>query len=177
MSERRCNECTLCCRLMPVAEFHKAANVRCSYQRAGKGCLLHEDASYPRSCSLWSCVWLTGAEGLARPDRSHLVVDPMPDFIEMNTAKIPVLQVWCDPKFPNAHREPSFRAWLAEYCERMQLAVLVRFDSAKALALFPPGLCEDGQWHEKEGVSSAPHSAGEVLHVTAAARAHRDAHR
>src|SRR5262245_35666573 len=84
MTDRRCNECTLCCRLVPVGQLSKPANTRCEFQRVGKGCTVHSSPRFPSSCKLWSCVWLQEPDcGLPRPDRAHYLVDPFLDFIHL----------------------------------------------------------------------------------------------
>ena len=77
---RRCGECTLCCKLLPVVELKKKANTPCQFQRSGKGCTVHGTRKQPTSCAIWSCRWLMNedADELARPDRSHYVIDPSP---------------------------------------------------------------------------------------------------
>ena len=118
MSGRQCGGCTLCCRLLPVAEIGKLAGHRCQHQRHAKGCAVYAHA--PVSCRAWSCAWLVDedAGALSRPDRAHYVIDIVPDFVKMvwpdgRVDKLPVLQVWCDPAFPNAHRDPALRAYLS----------------------------------------------------------------
>ena len=41
---RQCGSCTLCCKLIPVEELHKAAGQRCQHVRAGKGCSINSTA-------------------------------------------------------------------------------------------------------------------------------------
>ena len=99
MTNRKCGDCQLCCVLLPVADgaavtlpngrvhqmagLNKPANTRCPYQKHGVGCKLHGTKDMPYSCSIWVCKWLTGDDtaDLPRPDRSHYVIDPMPDVV------------------------------------------------------------------------------------------------
>jgi Putative zinc- or iron-chelating domain len=105
---RRCGECQLCCKLLPIRardsagtvkamvdagwakpnefadaipEFDKPANTRCQHQRHAKGCAIY--AKRPLSCRLWSCRWLTEADTADqhRPDHSHFVIDAVPDVV------------------------------------------------------------------------------------------------
>src|SRR5262245_54343180 len=55
---RRCGDCTLCCKLLPVRELHKKGGERCQHQKAGKGCGVYNKPAMPPSCGLWSCRWL-----------------------------------------------------------------------------------------------------------------------
>lgn len=157
--DRRCGACTLCCKLLPVKEFRKPANTVCKYQRSGKGCTVHGTSEQPTTCKIWACRWLMNedTEDLARPDRSHYVIDITPDVVvlENNATKertrILVVQIWVHPSYPNAHRDPKLRAWLERRAANTGEAAIVRFDSRRALHLFPPALNVDGVWHEREG--------------------------
>jgi len=164
---RRCGDCTLCYKLLPVPVLGKLANERCEHQRA-TGCRIYADR--PGPCRLWSCGWLTGEDcaPLSRPDRSHYVIDPSPEFITVQNNEtgeqihIPVLQIWCDPNYPHAHRDPALRALL----DAKPIPALVRFSSREAVTLMPPSLCSDGQWHEVEGGSvGREHSFDEIAAV------------
>ena len=162
---RRCGECTLCCRLLPVKELGKLANERCRHQR-GLGCnVYHKLAQVSQSCALWTCRWLTEVDtvDLARPDRSHYVIDVMPDYVRWVdnetgvTTSVPVVQVWVDPNFPDAHRDPALRA----YVERRALEgiiALVRYGSGTDddFTLIAPQLTQDGQWHEVKRPAGEP---------------------
>lgn len=146
---RQCGDCQLCCKLLPVVGLTKAG-VRCQHQRHGKGCMIY--SRRPMPCRLWSCRWLNAGrtEPLRRPDRSHYVIDVMPDVVTLEphdgspTTNIQVIQVWVDPDYPDAHRDPELRAYL----EGLAQAALVRFDSQRAIMLFPPALSSDRGWHE-----------------------------
>ena len=168
MIGRRCGDCTLCCRLLPVKEFGKRSNERCQYQRA-KGCSIYRQEGFPLSCSLWSCMWLADEStlNLDRPDRSHYVIDPSPDFIQMDTGgqqfKIPVIQVWIDPKYPKAYEDAKLQAWLAERAECYHQAALIRSSSHDAFILFAPFFTSDGTWRRKDGTSTVEHTAEEIV--------------
>lgn len=164
---RACGSCQLCCRLVPVESLKKPAGVRCIHQRHGKGCGIYENR--PRDCRIWSCRWLveddTGDQ--KRPDRSHLVIDMMPDFIRVREGDgepqvIPVVQVWIDPRFPDAHKDPAFRAYVLRRAEEGKVT-LVRFANARVVALFAPPLSADGEWHEiHDGVVEDEHTVREI---------------
>ena len=166
---RPCSGCQLCCRLLPVRDVDKPANTRCQHQRFGKGCAIY--ATRPLDCRLWTCVWALGTgedltEGLRRPDRVHYVIDPMPDFITMTDNKTgavhkpEVVQIWCDERHPDAHRDPALRAYL----ERRDLPGLVRYDSKRGVILVPPNRAPSRKWEEwHHGLSGKEHSAEEVV--------------
>lgn len=170
---RQCGECQLCCKLVPVKEIAKRAGERCSYQRFGKGCVIY--ANRPMSCRVWSCVWFTGSNGepvpdLRRPDRSHYVIDPMPDFVtgvDQETGehiRIDVVQVWLDPRFPDCHRDPALRAYLS----KRVIPGIMRTGYDSAWLLFPPEASPTGEWWERpfsgDDIMRPEHSIEEILH-------------
>jgi hypothetical protein len=176
----------LCCKLLPVNEgllvngidrpgsFHKPAGQRCKHQCAA-GCRVYNKRQMPMSCRLWNCMWITGQlpRDLRRPDRVHYVVDVAPDYVTRQdettgaTMDIPVVQIWCDPGYPDAHRDPALRAWLN--AERR--CALIRFDSSNAILLVPPSVNADGTWYERPSnlmTRRAEHSPAEIFERTGA---------
>ena len=71
-------------------------------------------------------------------------------FVEANDErghfKVPVIEVWCDPKFPDAWREPELLEYLAYRASRHGLAALIRYDSHDAQFVVPPALSADRMW-------------------------------
>jgi len=170
---RKCGGCTLCCKLLPVAEINKKAGVRCRHQAYGKGCRVYHNG-LPASCRLWSCAWLTKSFNGPRPDRGHYVIDILPDYITVDPGEggkqqltIPVVQVWIDPDYPHAHRDPALRAYLAER-SKDGVAALIRFNEREAFVLFPPAMT-GGEWVEgRSNVAPvAQHSFAEIARALA----------
>lgn len=153
--KRQCGSCTLCCTLLPVNELDKGAGQRCVHCRHGKGCTVYQQPAMPMSCQLWNCRWLVDDDhaDLRRPDRSHLVVDIMPEIVLVRdddtgaTTEIDCMQVWIDPAYPEAHRDEGFR----RYVDRMKMPALIRADSGDAPGWFimPPSVTGEG-WYEKK---------------------------
>jgi hypothetical protein len=155
---RQCGDCQLCCKLLPVRSLGKLAGQHCQHQRHHKGCAVYARlASVSIECKLWNCRWLVEDDtaNLRRPDRSHYVIDLMPDFVTLRNEEngelqhVEVVQIWVDPKYPDAHRDPALRAYLERRAEQ-GAAGLIRRDNQQAIAIFPPVLNADRQWHEKE---------------------------
>jgi|HubBroStandDraft_5_1064220.scaffolds.fasta_scaffold341511_1 hypothetical protein len=153
---RQCGDCQLCCKLLPVKSLDKGAGQRCEHQRHHKGCAVYQQlARVSPECKLWNCRWLVenDTEGLSRPDRSHYVIDLMPDFVTLSDDRtgeaqhVQVVQIWVDPKHPDAHRDPGLRAYLERRAEE-NIIGLVRWDNEAAMAIFPPALSADHEWHE-----------------------------
>ena len=138
---RKCGTCNLCCKLLPMsprvrfapetiklaigaglltaaealdatADFHKAAGARCPHQRRSCGCKIYERR--PLGCRFWNCRWLLNDDtaALERPEKSHYVIDISPDYVTQAGKTIPVLQIWCDRDYPDAHRDPELRAFI-----------------------------------------------------------------
>jgi hypothetical protein len=139
-----------------LPEWEKAAGVRCKYQKHGKGWAVY--ARRPMGCRMWNCRWLVDDAGdTSRPDHCHYVIDIMPDVIRMVPndggawVEIPVIVIWCNPKYPNAHRDPALRRYLAHKAETEHLGALIRFSESDGMALLAP--CFDasggGEWLER----------------------------
>ncbi len=169
--KRECGDCQLCCVLVPVRGINKPANTPCKDQSHARGCKVYHNPlkGFPWECGLWSCIWVYNddAANLRRPDRSRYVLDPMPDFVpapdsELGEIKIPVIQIWCDPKYPDCHRDPELRAWIER---RRGFAGLVRYGNDEAFVLFPPYMMNTNEWTEKRGglQAESTHSFREVL--------------
>jgi hypothetical protein len=147
---RQCGSCTLCCKLIPVKEIGKPAGVRCEHQRMGKGCAIYDKR--PWSCRLWDCQWLRSDADLPRPDHGHFVIDTQLDYITATdehgtVSDVPVIQIWVDPKFPDAHRDKRLRKWLDKMGEEKGLVGIVRYSSTEAFILVPPSR-NHGEWLE-----------------------------
>jgi hypothetical protein len=150
MANRICGGCTLCCKLLPVSEIDKPGYQRCQHQRHGKGCAIYP--TRPFSCRFWSCAWLIDERtaDLSRPDRSHYVIDQELDFVVAvdnatgESQKLPVIQVWLDPKHPDAHRDPALRAYL----DARRVPGLIRTSVEDAFLILPPSITKGAGWIE-----------------------------
>lgn len=154
---RKCGACQLCCKLLPMSEMGKPANVRCRHQRFKIGCTIY--ANRPTQCRYWSCRWLLGNDtaDIPRPDRAHYVIDPIPDFVRMVNnetgelqVNIEVVQVWLDPDYPDAHEDPALRRYILRRATE-GTATLIRLNGGDAFAIFAPPLTGDGTWRVMRG--------------------------
>jgi hypothetical protein len=167
---RHCGDCQLCCRLLPMPEISKPANTRCQYQKFKTGCAIY--TRRPRGCMYWSCRWLLGNDtaDVPRPDRAHYVIDPTPDFIRMVhketgelQANVEVVQVWIDPAYPDAHRDPALRRYLHRRGEE-GIAAVIRYGSKDGFVLMPPQMTQEKQWREvRDGMREPEHSFQDYL--------------
>jgi hypothetical protein len=171
---RRCGDCTLCCKLVPVAALGKGANTRCRYQ-SSRGCRVYHrpEKGFPRECGMWSCAWLVKPEtaGLKRPDRSHYVVDTLPDLVRVtNNAtgkvdEVPCLQIWLDPGFPEAWQDPA----LFDFVDNCGMPALIRQNQIDGFGLFPPSVTGEKRFAVSGPTRSVPTITGSRLldHLTA----------
>jgi hypothetical protein len=168
---RACGGCTLCCKLLPVRTLGKPANTRCQHQRNGKGCAVYHKAAFPAECAIWNCRWLGEADetaGLHRPDRTGYVIDNMPDLIKLSDGEggereIPAIQVWVDPARPEAWRDKALWAYAEKQAKDHGEAMLVRFGSGRALAVFAPCFWTDHEWHIVDRSTIVPSRTGSRL--------------
>lgn len=174
---RSCGDCQLCCKLVPVRELNKIAGQRCQHQRVGKGCTVYQRPAMPLSCRLWSCAWLKqpgDTAAMSRPDRAHYVVDIMPDFVTAQdhatgkTTNITVVQVWVDPNYPDAHRDPALRAYLDRRARERGEMALIRYSDTDAFVLMPPSMTASGEWHEHRSTQNGTkeHTVDQILQAT-----------
>ena len=168
---RRCGDCQLCCKLLPVRSLGKPAAQRCKHQRHHKGCAVYRKRGFPPECGAWNCRWLVedDTDGLSRPDRSHYVLDVMPDFVTLRNNEtgaadhVEVVQIWVDPSYPDAHRDPALRAYL-ERRAKDNVIGMIRWDNERAMVIFPPELSENRQWNEvTTAFRTKEHTIGEVV--------------
>ena len=107
-----CGTCTMCCRLLGVAEIDKPPGVWCQHCTPGVGCRLHEKAAFPHDCAEYVCLWLQCRQenhplpDELRPDRSKVVIDAQKIEYSGHEAH----NVRCAPGYPDAWRKPPIKA-------------------------------------------------------------------
>lgn len=148
---RSCGSCKLCCTLIPVdaVDLQKPANVKCKHVCA-KGCRIYHHR--PEPCAYWSCRWLIDPDtaALRRPDLAGYAIEPERGTIKVDKQPIDAIQVYVDPARPDAHRDPTLRAYLALLGARFKIPTIVRWGNDRdGMLLIPPALREDGKWHEQ----------------------------
>jgi hypothetical protein len=151
--KRQCGDCQLCCRLVPVQSLGKHGGTACRFQKFHKGCTVYHKPEMPPECALWNCRWLVNddSDELSRPDRSHYVIDVMPDFITSvdnetgERRNIQVVQIWVDPSRPGARWGPALRRWGLPRAEQ-SIAALIRFNEREAFVVFAPPFDVNGQY-------------------------------
>jgi hypothetical protein len=71
---RACGDCTLCCKVIAVAEFDKLPGVWCPHCVRGKGCGIYE--TRPTDCRTFFCEWMLAPSlGLEwKPERAKFAL-------------------------------------------------------------------------------------------------------
>jgi hypothetical protein len=166
VGKRVCGSCQLCCKVLPVKGLDKPGWTKCKHQRVGKGCMVYDRTEMPHECQLWSCRWLTGQDTAdqARPDRSHYVIDVMPDMVVVvvdgQQHEKMVMQVWVDSGFPEAMHDPALRAYIERRGKADGIATVVRTSKYHATLVVPPCLSVDGKWIERPIITTEPKGSG-----------------
>jgi hypothetical protein len=144
---RTCGDCTLCCRVVPVLELAKPPDVWCQHCDPKAGCRIYDQR--PNSCRKWWCVWLLDEQlpEAMKPNRSHVIFDMMSDRVIAEGKPTDVVQLWCDPHYPTAWREPLVLDAIERYAANCGAPTLVRFNGEKATLVSPPSLTGDSRWH------------------------------
>lgn len=125
---KSCGSCTACCYSVPVKEIALLPYKRCQFLRLPFdkqiGCSIYDIR--PRSCSNWSCVWLSSdlADEL-KPDRCGVVIDPLPDLVRVGGIEIPCAQFWALPGFEESWEKNPMKAAIGATLDQMD-AILWR---------------------------------------------------
>jgi hypothetical protein len=111
---RACGTCSLCCKVLRIAEFAKPAGQWCTHCRPGKGCGIH--ATRPFVCRGFYCEWMI-SKGLGpewRPEQAK--------FALFKTSGGRRLTAHVDPGFPSAWRRSpyyeNFKAWAVQAVQK-----------------------------------------------------------
>lgn len=141
---RQCGECTLCCKVVEVEEINKPRGEWCRFSRSHKGCSLYPN--HPISCKQYSCMWLlTNLPDEMRPDRIHAVIDllstPITAIVDNKKVTIQCVQVFVDPKFPDAYNHGILKSFIVHSYRLDATATLIRTPSGRddKLLLVNPG--------------------------------------
>ena len=129
---RPCGDCSLCCKLLPIQELQKDANVWCRHIAKGAGCSIH--AERPDVCRQFQCIWTYAAplDESWRPDRCNFVMRP-------GLANEMVIET--DPAHLDAWRREPFYGQIKAWSKRREpphYMIIVR-ERGRLLIVFPEG--------------------------------------
>jgi len=142
VTDRKCGDCGLCCKVWDYSIFNKPAGVWCQHYAAFKGCTIYE--SRPLPCRAFRCTWLLNGEFGEewRPDRAGFF---------MWSQAVPTgsrLVVEVDADRPSSwRREPYLTALraIARRSEDRHVEVFVRVGKRFQM-LFPEGMVDLGDY-------------------------------
>jgi hypothetical protein len=161
---RTCGACRLCCIIPPHPAIEKPGCVRCTHLSNARGCTIYEDR--PRACRDFRCQWLANydAEDIPRPDRGHFLIDPAPDMVT-SYDKLGVVhytqavQIWVDPKYPDAWKHPALLRFLARRGHEGIVAIIRYGTNVGDFILAPPNLSGTGKFLERRDAMQGQQSA------------------
>jgi hypothetical protein len=158
---RNCGKCSLCCKVMGIAEIAKGPGVWCKHCAPGKGgCKIYEKR--PASCRDFLCGWLVTKELGSEwyPTTAKLVI----------SSEATRVIFFVDPAFPNRWREEPYYSLIRSYAREMvdQRQVYV-FIAKKVIAVLPNKEIDLGevQINDQIGVRELKVPAGRLRDWTA----------
>lgn len=166
---RACGDCKACCKLPPNAEMGKPSNKRCDHLSNARGCKIY--ASRPRTCRLFRCQWLSESDtaDIGRPDRVHYIIDPAPDVITMQDNETgaetyyQAVQIWCDPRYPDAWQDQALMRFLSRRSADDILAIVRYGDNINDFVLLPPKMTGTGAFHAVSGKMQGQTSIEDIV--------------
>ena len=98
---RSCQGCTLCCKLLGIAELEKPRGIWCSHCDPRRGCQIY--GSHPNECRGFYCGFLTNGalSEIWRPTKCKMV-------LAYDETHAPRLSVHVDPDRANVWREEPY---------------------------------------------------------------------
>jgi hypothetical protein len=147
---RECGTCTLCCKVIAVADFNKLPGVWCSHCIRGKGCGIYE--TRPTDCRTFFCEWML-EKGLGpewKPERCKFA---------LVMGEGGHLTAFVDPGFPSAWRaSPYVEAFRKLAAERV---ITIRV-GAKVIVVLPDREIDLGHVGPDESVRLEPGPNGRI---------------
>ncbi len=160
---KSCGPCTLCCKLLAVAELGKPMSQWCAHLKPGAGCGIYD--TRPHSCRTFECVWLMDPEmpHRFRPDQTKVVLDQDPEGLWLIAR--------CDPANPSAwRRNPMYAAlktFAIEHWGKGKLALAV---AGRHTGVITPKQDIDlGEIDPRSGLKVVEGTGGVTVEVTAPA--------
>jgi hypothetical protein len=154
---RSCGSCSLCCKVLHIAELDKPIGKWCGHCRPGNGCGIHQ--TRPVSCRGFYCEWMIG-KGLGpewKPDRCKFVLKKTNDGN---------LTAHVDPGFPNAWRATpyyqNFKIWAADAAKQTPMRVISIMVGERVTVVLPDSEVEFGVMGSDELVQINRDARGKI---------------
>jgi len=148
---RACGSCTLCCKVIAVADFDKAPGVWCPHCVRGKGCGIYE--TRPTNCRTFFCEWMhtpsLGPEW--KPERAKFA---------LVTGEGGHLTAFVDPGSPGAWRKApyfeTFKRWSLEAARAKPPRIVTIRVGARVTIVLPDREIDVGHVGPDESVRLVP---------------------
>jgi hypothetical protein len=124
---RSCDNCTLCCKVLGIAEFAKPQGQECTHCLTDRGCAIY--GRRPEVCREFYCSYLLspalGEEW--KPTTSHMVLGYM--------AEADVILIYTDPDHPNRWRTEPYLSRIRKWAATTDTGYVLIWESGRARAL------------------------------------------
>ena len=124
---RSCENCTLCCKVMGIAELAKPRGQVCTHCDWGQGCKIY--AGRPGACVDFDCSYLLspalGDEW--KPTTAHMVLGYMTDA--------DIILIYTDPDHAAAWRREPYISRIKKWAASTDKGYVLIWESRRALAL------------------------------------------
>ena len=124
---RSCEGCTLCCKVLAIAELAKPQGQECVHCDTGHGCRIYDRR--PEPCREFYCSFLLspalGEEW--KPTTSHMVLGYMSDA--------DVIMVYTDPDHPEMWRREPYISRIKKWAATTDTGYVLIWENQNALAL------------------------------------------
>lgn len=90
---RKCDNCTMCCQLLPVPVVNENINTTCQYCKNSE-CSIYKNR--PEACKEFNCEWLLNDDMSddLRPDRCNVIFEKIDDDITLCLVNYEDLNAW-----------------------------------------------------------------------------------
>lgn len=131
--ERPCEDCTLCCKVLRIAELNKPDGQWCPHCDPAQGCRNYN--ARPWSCRHFECLWMQngGQPTALKPSTLHAVIYLAPDGS--------TVRVVTDRDVPEVWRQEPLRGILKRLSENETVALIEGPRKALLRKRCPP--CEE----------------------------------
>jgi hypothetical protein len=152
---RACGTCTLCCKVIAVADFDKQPGVWCAHCIRGKGCGIYE--TRPTDCRTFFCEWMltTSLSADWKPERAKFA---------LVIGEGGHLTAFVDPGFPAAWRNTpyfeTFKRWSLEGARAAPPRLITIRIGTRVIVVLPDREIDVGQVGPDESVQLVPGSGG-----------------
>src|SRR5256714_12564139 len=154
---RACGSCTLCCKVIAVADFGKPPGVWCPHCIRGKGCGIYQ--TRPTDCRTFYCEWMLtkdlGAEW--KPERAKFA---------LVMGEGGHLTAFVDPGFPAAWRSTpyfeTFKRWSLEGARASPARIITIRIATRVIVILPDREIDVGHVGPDESVQLVPALGGGI---------------